>query len=149
MVCCWCSQAFNYAELPTEVSFSLPYPKWAFRLLPGWGTSNCLLLECGVGKESVPFLKQISPSSYICHNLFLFLPFQKYLGPLKTLQCKSDWFYIFSPLLAYDSTFLTCLVHFYLSVCFPASKILLLLPALLFSLSCLCLKTNKQTDSWL
>lgn len=99
----------------------------------GQAIAFCLSVE--LERNLYHFSNSSHPVLIFATTSFLFLPFQKYLGPLKTLQCRSDWFYIFSPLLAYDSTFLTCLVHFYLSVCFPASKILLLLPALLFSLS--------------
>ena len=108
----------------------------------GQAIAFCLSVE--LERNLYHFSNSSHPVLIFATTSFLFLPFQKYLGPLKTLQCRSDWFYIFSPLLAYDSTFLTCLVHFYLSVCFPASKILLLLPALLFSLSCLCLKTKQN-----
>lgn len=99
----------------------------------GQAIAFCLSVE--LERNLYHFSNSSHPVLIFATTSFLFLPFQKYLGPLKTLQCRSDWFYICSPLLAYDSTFLTCLVHFYLSVCFPASKILLLLPALLFSLS--------------
>lgn len=127
--------------------------KVSFQAFARMRTSNCLLLECGVGEESVPFLKQLSPSSYIATTSFLFLPFQKYLGPLKTLQLIWLVLYIFSTaglwfnFLDLPSPFLfICLLSCFQNLVTIASSPVF--PGL-FSLSCLCLKGSIKTNSWL